>query len=186
MASRLGKYLRRLFEITGAIAILGLVLVAVQEIYHPFDQLLARAKDFVSYLEGELTHEAFNGITLGSLGLILGLCVFPVFMSRIDEKAYARSLWRGLVSAAVFYLSNGLYDLASKLGRIHFIVSVFAVIVVTAIVVEGVSLAVREEDEKSFRTDVVASIASGLLFGVLVKLAEYGIAHLRNLPFVGA
>ena len=38
----------------------------------------------------------------------------------------------------------------------------------------------KEEEEKSFRTDVVASIASGLLFGVLVKLAGYGLELLKR------
>jgi hypothetical protein len=69
---------------------------------------------------------------------------------------------------------------ASRIGRVHFIVAVFAVVAVSAIVVEGVSLAVREEEERSLRTDIVASIASGLLFGVLVKLGQYGLALLKK------
>jgi hypothetical protein len=182
MASRLGRYLRRLFEVVGALAIVLVILAVAQELYHPFDGIIARAKDYIAYLNDELSHETFKGITLGSLGLILALCIFPIFMRRIDEKAYARGLWRGVISAAVFYLSNALYSAALNLGRIHFIVSMAIVIIVTAVVVEGVSLAVREEDEKSFRTDVVASIASGLLFSVLVKLAEYGIEYLKSLP----
>jgi hypothetical protein len=181
MASRLGRYFRRLFEIVGALAILGLVLVAVQYAYHPFDGAIARATAFVDGLDARLTQEAFKGITLGSLALIVALCVFPIFLHKIDERAYARGLWRGVISAAVFYLSNELYGMATKVGRIHFIVSMFAVIVVTILVVEGVSLSVREEEEKSFRTDIVASIASGLLFGVLVKLGGFGIEYLTTL-----
>lgn len=180
MATRLGNYLRRLFEVVGALAIIALVLMAVQRIYHPFDAVIARIDAFAADLDARMSQEAFKGITLGSLGLILALCVFPVFLSKIDEKSYFRSLWRGLIAAVVFYLSNELFSLSSKLGRIHFIVSMLAVIVITAVVVEGVSLAVREEDEKSFRTDIVASIASGLLFGVLVKLAGYGIELLKK------
>ena len=133
---------------------------------------LAAASDFA--------YEAFNGITLGSLVLIVGLCIFPLFLKRIDEKAYARGLWRGLIAAAVFFLSNRLFALATKIGRVHFIVTMLGVIVATAIVVEGVSLAVKEEEERSFRTDVTASITSGLLFGVLVKLAEYAIELLKR------
>jgi hypothetical protein len=180
MASRLGRYIRRLLELAGALAILALILMAVQKFYHPFDTLIARADAFIAELDDKLTKEAFKGITLGSLGLILALCVFPVFLSKIDERAYARGLWRGIIAAAVYYLSNELFAVASELGRIHFIVSMFVVIAVTAVVVEGVSLAVREEEEKSFRTDVVASIASGLIFGVIVKLAGYGLEYLKN------
>jgi hypothetical protein len=180
MASRLGNYLRHLFQIVGALAIVALVLLAVQRIYHPFDETLARIESFVAELDAKMSREAFKGITLGSLALILALCVFPVFMSKIDDKAYWRGLWRGVIAAAVYYLSNEVFALASKLGRIHFIVSMIAVIVITAVIVEGVSLTVREEDEKSFRTDVVASIASGLIFGVLVKLASYGLELLKK------
>jgi len=180
MASRLGNYLRHLFQAVGALAIIVLILLAIQAAYHPFDPYLARAESLVNEWDANLTTEAFSGITLGSLGLILALCIFPIFISKIDEKSYLRSLWRGLVAAAVFYLSSALYDFASKFGRIHFIVSIFAVVLITAVVVEGVSLAVRAEDEKSLRTDIVASIASGLLFGVLVKLAGYGLELLKR------
>lgn len=181
MASRLGRYLRRLFEVVGALAILGLILVAVQYAYHPFDGALASATEFIDGLDSRLTQEAFKGITLGSLGLITALCIFPIFLRKIDDRAYFRGLWRGVISAAVFYLSTELYAMAANFGRIHFIVSMFAVIVVTTLVVEGISLTVREEEEKSFRTDIVASIASGLLFGVLVKLGGYGIEYLTKL-----
>jgi hypothetical protein len=180
VASRLARYFRRLTRTAIALAILALLLAAVQALFHPFDALLARGATLVEELDSRLSREAFNGITLGSLGLILAICVFPIFLRRIDEKAYGRGLWRGLISAAVFYLSNELYALATRLGRIQFILAILGVIVVSALVVEGVSLAVKEEEERSFRTDIVASIGSGLLFGVLVKLAEYGLECLKR------
>ena len=54
-------------------------------------------------------------------------------------------------------------------------------IVASALLVEGISLAVREEYERSFRTDIVASIASGLLFSVLLKLGQYGYEWIKSL-----
>jgi hypothetical protein len=180
LASRFARYARRLVRASVALAALGFVLGAVQALFHPFDAYIAAVTGFVEELDSKLTREAFNGITIGSLALVLALCVFPIFLSRIDERAYARGLWRGLVSASVFFLSNELYALASSVGRVHFIVAVLAVVAVSAIVVEGVSLAVREEEEKSLRTDIVASIASGLLFGVLVKLGGLGLERLKN------
>ncbi len=179
MASRIARYVKRLLIAAVALAVLALVLTLVQAAFHPFDALLAKGSALVEELDSKLSREAFNGITIGSLVLVLALCVFPIFLSRIDERAYARGLWRGVISAAVFYVSNGLFALASKIGRVDFIISVLAVVVVSAIVVEGVSLAVREEEERSFRTDIVASIASGLLFGVLVKLGGIGLELLR-------
>jgi hypothetical protein len=180
MATRFTRYLRNLLRIAVILAVLFFVLAGVQAVFHPFDALMAKALGIVDDLDAKLTSEAFNGITLGSLALILALCVFPLFLKRIDEKAYARGLWRGVISAAVFYISNRLFALASRIGRIHFIVTMLGVIIVTAVVIEGVSLAVKEEEERSFRTDVTASLTSGLLFGVLVKLAEYGLDLLKK------
>jgi hypothetical protein len=180
MATRFTRYLRSLLRIAVILAVLFFVLAGVQAVFHPFDALMAKALGIVDDLDAKLTSEAFNGITLGSLALILALCVFPLFLKRIDEKAYARGLWRGVISAAVFYISNRLFALASRIGRIHFIVTMLGVIIVTAVVIEGVSLAVKEEEERSFRTDVTASLTSGLLFGVLVKLAEYGLDLLKK------
>ena len=180
MASRFARYVRRLVRAALVLVVLGLLLAAVQAAFHPFNSAIARGSAFVAELDSKLSREAFSGITIGSLALVVALCVFPLFLSKIDERAYARSLWRGVVSAAVFFLSNRLFALAERIGRVHFIVAILAVIVVTALVVEGASLAVKEEEEKSFRTDVVASVASGLLFGVLVKLAGYGLELLKR------
>jgi hypothetical protein len=180
MATRFTRYLRNLVRIAVTLAVIVLVLAGVQAIFHPFDELIAKILAFVDDLDSKLTREAFNGITIGSLVLVVGLCIFPLFLRRIDEKSYARGLWRGVISASVFYISNQLFAFASRIGRVHFIVVMLAVIIVSAIVVEGISLAVKEEEEKSFRTDVIASITSGLLFGVLVKLAEYGLELLKR------
>jgi xanthine/uracil permease len=181
VASRLGRYLGRLYRISASLALIGIILYAVQAYFHPFDPIIERIAAYVAALDEKITQEAFNGITIGTLVLVVVLCVFPIFLRRIDERAYGRGLWRGLISAAVFYLSSELFTLAQKLGRVHLVVAVIAVIVVTAVVVEGIALSVREEDEKSFRTDVVASIASGLLFGVLVRLGGYGLEYAKSL-----
>ncbi len=85
-----------------------------------------------------------------------------------------------MIAAAVYYTSSKLFDLASRLGRIRLILVMAVAIVAGILIVEGISLAVREEDEKSFRTDVVSSIASGFLFGVLVKFAGYGLEFIKG------
>jgi hypothetical protein len=179
VASRLSVFIRKLVLVLVALALLGLVLAAAQVIFHPFDPVLAWASTSVGDLDSKMSHEAFKGITIGSLALIVAICIFPIFLSRIDEKAYARGLWRGLVSAAVFYLSTELYNMAYESGRIHFIISIIGVILVSTIVIEGVSLAVKEDEERSFRTDIVSSIASGLLFSVLLKLGQLGLEWAR-------
>jgi hypothetical protein len=179
--SHFARFLHRLARLVVALGILWLAFVAAQATFHPFDGAIASTKAFVAGMDSRLSKEAFNGITLGSLALILALCIFPIFLSRIDEKAYGRGLWRGVISTAVFYLSNELYAMAAKESRMHFIAALVGVVIVTAIVVEAISLAVREEEQRSFRTDIVASIASGLLFSVIIKLGEFGIAYLKEL-----
>ncbi len=180
MASRLARYVRRLARIAFALALLAIVLTAVQAAFHPFDAAISKAAAFVDDLDSRLSREAFRGITIGSLALILALCVFPLFLKRIDEKAYARGLWRGVIAASVYYLSSRLFQAAASLGRIRFIIVLLVAVAAGAIIVEGISLAVREEKERSFRTDVVSSIASGFLFGVLVKFAGYGLELLKK------
>jgi hypothetical protein len=179
--SPFARFLNRLARLVVALGFLWLAFVAVQAAFHPFDALIADTKAFIAGMDSSLSKEAFNGITLGSLVLILALCIFPIFLSRIDEKAYARGLWRGVIATAVFYLSNELYSMAAKQSRMHFLAALFGVVIVTSIVVEAVSLAVREEEQRSFRTDIVSSIASGLLFSVVIKLGGFGIAYLQVL-----
>jgi hypothetical protein len=174
-ASRFRRYLRRLGRVALALGLLALVLYGVQSIFHPFDEAIARALAYAEGLDANLSHEAFAGISMGSLVLILVICLFPFLLKRIDEAAYLRGLWRGLISASVYFLSNKLFALASSASRVYFLLATLGIIVLTLIVVEGLSLAVREEDERSFRTDVTASIASGLLFGVLVKIVEFAV-----------
>jgi hypothetical protein len=173
--SRFRRYLRRLWRASLVLGLLALLLFGVQSIFHPFDAAIARVLAYAEGLDANLSHETFAGISIGSLVLILAICLFPFLLKRIDEAAYLRGLWRGIIAAAVFFLSSKLFELAAGANRIYFLLSILGIIVLTIIVVEGLSLAVREEDERSFRTDITASIASGLLFGVLVKLMEFAL-----------
>jgi hypothetical protein len=173
--SRFRRYLRRLLRAFLILGLLALVLYGVQSIFHPFDEAIARALAYVEGLDENLSHGTFAGISMGSLVLVLAICLFPFLLKKIDEAAYLRGLWRGIIAAAMFFLSTKLFELASGANRIYFLLSVLGIIVLTLIVVEGLSLAVREEDERSFRTDVIASMASGLLFGVLVKIVEFAV-----------
>jgi hypothetical protein len=177
--SPFARFLRRLARLIVGICVLWLAFVALQATIHPFDGVISWAKGLVAATDTKLSAQAFKGITLGGLGLILCLCIFPIFLSKIDEKAYGRGLWRGIIAAVVFYLSNELYTMAAKESRVHFIAALFGIVVVTSIVVEALSLAVKEEEQRSFRTDVVSSITSGLLFSVLIKLGEFGLEWIK-------
>jgi len=165
--------MRRLTRIGIVLGLAALVLYGLQSAFHLFDETIAKCLSYAEELDASLSHEAFAGISIGSLVLILVICLFPFLLRRIDEAAYLRGLVRGLIAAAVFFLSSKLFELAVGENRVYFLLATLGVIILTLIVVEGLSLAVREEEERSFRTDVTASIASGLLFGVLVKIVEF-------------
>ena len=179
--SRFTRYVRGLVKVALILAIAGLCLYFAQKRYGLFDSEIAAIDSFVAEANASLSNEAFAGISMGSLALVLGLCVFPIFVKKFDNKAYLRGLWRGLISALVFFVSNGLYSLAARASRLYLIAALAIVIVASALLVEGISLAVREEHERSFRTDIVASIASGLLFSVLLKLGQYGYEWIKSL-----
>lgn len=178
--SRFSRYVRALLKTAVILAAAALLVAFLQTRYGLFDRELAWARALMADADTRLSNEAFAGISVGSLLLVLGLCVVPIFMRKIDGPGYRRGLWRGLVSAAVFLVSTKLYALAESASRLYLLVAIGLVVLVSALLVEGISLAVREEDERSFRTDVVSAIASGLLFAVLLKLGEYALAWLES------
>ena len=178
--SRFARYVRGLLKTAVVLASIGICVAYLQVQYGLFDREIAKASAIVAAADARLSNEAFAGISLGSLILVLALCVIPVFMRKIDGRGYRRALWRGLVSAAVFFVSTALYSFAESVSRFYLLAAIALVIVVSALLVEGISLAVREEDERSFRTDIVAAIASGLLFAVVLKLGQYAFAWLKS------
>ncbi|HUW39509.1 MAG TPA: hypothetical protein VMV90_00760 [Rectinemataceae bacterium] len=178
--SRFVRYIRGLFKAAVILAAFGLILFFIQRSFGLFDREIAAIGSFLAAADTDLSNEAFAGISLGSLALVLGLCLLPVFVKKFDNKAYLRGLRRGLISALVFFVSNGLYSVAARASRLYLIGAIAIVVVVSALLVEGIALAVRETEERSFRTDIVASIASGLLFSVLLKLGQYGYEWLRS------
>ena len=75
MASRLALYVRRLYRIAAALALIVLALYGLQIWLHPFDAILAKLSDFAMNVDQRISQEAFKGITIGTLGLVLALCV---------------------------------------------------------------------------------------------------------------
>ena len=116
--SRFTRYVRGLAKVVLILAIAGLCLYFAQKRYGLFDSEINAIDSFVAEANASLSNEAFAGISMGSLALVLGLCVFPIFVKKFDNKAYLRGLWRGLISALVFFVSNGLYSLAAQASRL--------------------------------------------------------------------
>jgi hypothetical protein len=157
VTSRFLRYLRWLVRVAILLAAIFLVLFALQSWTGLLTAPLEAARAAVAGANDRLSDEAFAGISVGSLALVLALCLLPLFLKKIDERAYLRGLWRGIVATGVFFLSNALYAFAEKISRLYLLGAIAIVIVATALLVEGVSLAVREEEERSFRTDIASS-----------------------------
>jgi Na+/proline symporter len=181
ISSRFTRYIGRLLRIALVLSVLVLGLYAAQSYYHVFDDQIAGVKAFLASLEDSLSAEALAGISMGSLVLVAVLCLAPIFWKKIDTRGYMRGLWRGIVSAFVFLASTELFSFAAKASKVYLILSIAGVIIVSALLIEAVSLAAREEEERSLRTDIVASISSGLLFGVLLQLGQVGLEWARRL-----
>jgi len=173
--TRLVPYLARVARILIAIVALGLLLLFLQLNFGLFDAQIAQALSLVEKADQKLSDEAVAGISIGSLLLAFGLCVAPLLSRRIHARGFVTSLWRGVISAFVFFLSTALYEYAARANRFYLVLAILGVILVTSVVVEALALAGREEHIVSFRTEITASIASGLLFGIIMKLFQFGI-----------
>ncbi len=181
MSSRFTRYIGRLLRVALVLGIIFLGVYALQSYYGTFQVQVDAIKAFMADLEGRLSKEALAGISMGSLVLVIVLCLVPIFWRKIDTKSYIRGLWRGLVSAFVFLASTQLFSFAERASRVYLIAAIAGVIILSALLIEAVSLAVREDEERSLRTDIVASISSGLLFGVLIRLGQVGLEWARGL-----
>ncbi|HET7839686.1 MAG TPA: hypothetical protein VFL04_07995 [Rectinemataceae bacterium] len=181
MSSRFTRYIGRLIRAALVLGVLFLGLYAAHAYYGFLDDQIAGVQAFMTELEGSLSVEALAGISMGSLVLVIALCLMPIFWRKIDTRSYVRGLWRGIVSAFVFLASSALFSFAERASKVYLIAAILGVIIVSALLIEAVSLAVREEEERSLRTDIVASISSGLLFGVLIQLGQVALAWAKGL-----
>lgn len=181
MKKRATRFIIRVLKVTLVLVLIGLVLYAIQYFFHAFDSQIAVVNSYISKINGTLSEQAISGISLGTLALVIAATFIPFFMKGIHKKTYWKSLGRGLVSALVFFISTSIYEYAEKISRFYLLLAIIGVIVITFVLIEALSLSMRDEEEVAFRTDIFASIVSGLLFGVLLKLAMIGIQYLKRM-----
>jgi len=172
-ASRLSSYLRALgWGIAGAATILG-TLAIVQVYFHPFDIVLDRADASLAAMDRVLTQDEVAGVSMGSLALVLAVAALPLFRKGVRRRQYAVSFWRGLLSSVIFLATDKLYRYVQGLGVLYFSATLALFLAVTIVLVEIISRAGKAEDEEDTRTELIASIVSGLVFGLLVQLGEH-------------
>lgn len=178
---RLVAYLRGLGWFVAIAAAVVAVLAVAQILYHPFDFALETAEKGLSMADVTLTKDAIGGISTGSLVLVGLVAAIPLLKRGVRRRQYGVSFWRGILSSAIFLATDKLYRYVQSLGVLYFSATVAIFIAATIVFVEIVSRAGRADDESDTRTELLASIVSGLVFGLLVQVAEYALGAARQL-----
>lgn len=168
--SRLKKFLVRLLIVVLVLLIISFILFLLQAFFGLFDPQIAWIKGVVTETDAKFSADVFAGISVGTVGLMIVVSFFPVFMKGVNNRQYFMGLRRGVISAFVFYLSDTLYRWLGEINRFYMILTMVIVVIITFILIEVLSLSTKENEEVSFRTDLVSAIVSGLVFGVLLKL----------------
>ena len=146
-------------------------LVIVQLMFQPFDPWIAHVTAWIAQANDVANTNLFTGLSIGMLALAVLVTLIPVLSRRkINRKQYAVATQRGVVASLVFFFTQMLYDWAEALSRFWLIVSIIGVVIASFVIIETLSRLMRQNEEVAFRTDILASIASGLVSGIVLKL----------------
>lgn len=153
--------------------VLGTVGWGVQMIWHPLDPFIAYVNQDVGAVGATLSNELVAGVSLASLVLFVILLLIPLAMRGVHNGQFLGSFTRGILSSVVFLVSNWIYSELQGFGRFWLLVGIVSMIVVTVVLIELITRAGREKDEVNTRTDLMASITSGLAFSLLLNIGTY-------------
>jgi len=177
-AWRLRAYIRAMGWVLAGLALVFGILALVQIYFHPFDLVIEEANRGLAVADSTLSKDAVSGISLGSLALVGIVASLPLFKKGVRRHQYWVSFWRGLLSSAIFLCTDKLYRYVQDIGILYLTATLALFVGATIVLVEIVSRAGRIESEADTRTELLASIASGLIFGLLVQLGEYALKAL--------
>jgi hypothetical protein len=167
---RNGNAIVKILFALGCLVIVGYALIFLQVFTHVFDAQIQFLNTILITANNQLSKEVVSGLTVGMVILIPLLVFFPLLHKGIQKSKYFISLFRGCIAASIFFLSELLFKFLEEQNRIYFLISIGLVIIITFILIEVIVGFSSKKNEASFRTDIVASIVSGLLFSLLLKL----------------
>ena len=120
------------------------------------------------------------GITVGTILLLIFIFIFPLFTKKVNTKDYLKSIILGIIASFAFFISQTIYQYFEKLGKFYMIISILAVTIITFIIIEIMPLAFKSErKEVEFRTSILGSVASGLIFGIVLNLTFVAIDYFK-------
>ncbi|MEK6794242.1 MAG: hypothetical protein AABZ39_05670 [Spirochaetota bacterium] len=175
------SFIDRLVLVLIILSVLLSALYLSNMFFHFLDDPLYILRERLDYLNTVLSSELIAGLSLGSLVLAIVIYMLPKLIGGINRKAYERSLRLGIISSLVFFLSNILYTVVLKHGRVYLFIAIIITGIVTTILVQVLSLMFEDkEKEVSFRTDIVSGISSGLIFGILIHVIMFFIDYIKR------
>lgn len=171
--ARFTPLLRRLVTFFFILSVLGALVWGAQMLWHPLDPVIRYVNQDVGAVGATLSNQVVAGVSLASLVLFVILLLVPLAMRGVNNKQFLGSFSRGVLSSVVFLVSDWLYGVLEHQGRFWLVAGLFLTVVVTVILIELITRAGKERDEVGTRTDLMASITSGLAFALLLKLGTY-------------
>jgi len=169
---RVSRFLRSVLSFFLVLGAAAGIVAFIQSRWHIFDSALAFLESEIARLNGLLETELLTGISLGLLALVAVVIVVPLLMPKVNRKQFITATQRGIIASLVFFLSQLLYTWAEGYSKFWLIVSMIGIIILVFILIETLSLMMRQDEEVAFRTDLLASFTSGLGASIVIKLIE--------------
>jgi len=178
--ARLTPLIRNVFSFLLILVVLGTLAWGVQMIWHPLDPLIAYVDQDVGAVGATLSSQMVAGVSLASLVLFVIFLLIPLAMRGVNNKQFLGSFFRGILASVVYLVSDWLYGELEKIGRFWLLVGLALTVIVTLILIEMITRAGKVKDEIETRTDLMASITSGLAFALLTNLGGYAWTYIQK------
>ncbi len=167
----------RLFRFYSSVIVILLLIAAVSALlwflytrFNLFDQEIGGLIYLFQTIEAGVQTKLIAGISIGSMLIALSFLLIPAFSRKINRQAFFTSIWRGILSAFTYLVASKLYEIALKKGHLAVFITNIIFIFITFILIETIIILISDTDERGLRTELTASISSGILFGILVQL----------------
>lgn len=170
--SRALGFLRSFLTLIGVLTLIGFIVWVAQTQTGFLDPVITHGLVWLGEVNTFLDTSMMTGISAGMIVLSLLVLVLPLLMKGIQKPQYTTAVRRGIVASLVFFVSQLLYTWAELQGRGLLILSMMVVLVLSFVLIEFLARLLRGENEVAFRTDMLASMASGLVSGIVLKLLE--------------
>jgi hypothetical protein len=179
--SRVFQFLSRVSFTILFFCIAGLVCYLLQTYFHTFDGLISYVNQDIGKVKGTLSAELLTGISIGTIVLVIFILFFPLFMKGVQKKRYFVSVYRGVISSFVYFISDWVYQYTGRISRFYFLLSALIFIIITIVMVEILALSSKREKEAEVRTDMIAAVVSGLVFSLIIKFISSGWTYLKEI-----